>query len=72
MHPSWPQITNNINKFNVTPQLKARKGDGGAWLINVLKYFVEIFIQKWVKIIATSLILISGLLYNIVCIYKTM
>lgn len=38
MHPSWPQITNNIN--NVTPQLKARKGDGGAWLINVLKYFV--------------------------------
>lgn len=33
MHPSWPQIT---NKFNVTPQLKARKGDGGAWLINVL------------------------------------
>lgn len=40
MHPSWPQITNNINKFNVTPQLKARKGDDGAWLINVLKYFV--------------------------------
>lgn len=54
MHPSWPQIINNINKFNVTPQLKARKGDGGAWLINVLKYSVEIFIQKWVKIIATS------------------
>lgn len=40
MHPSWPQITNNINKFNVTPQLKARKGDDGAWLINVLKYVV--------------------------------
>lgn len=54
MHPSWPQIINNINKFNVTPQLKARKGDDGAWLINVLKYSVEIFIQKWVKIIATS------------------
>lgn len=54
MHPSWPQITNNINKFNVTPQLKARKGDGGASLINVLKYSVEIFIQKWVKIILTS------------------